>query len=717
METEIEHADVEKVDQALEFLQNGNSQKAESILRDVCSRCPNDYVYEYTIGNDRYIKAWDDMEFLSCLSDHHHDIVSTTFWVSSAYPRACYHLAYILIEKRDFSEAITWLNKGMLMEPKNPKFLIELGIAYSQIGEYLKSLDYYRQTLTLSHISQHQRAVALRGAGVQFINLGRLEEAEIQLKESLELETDNAVAINEMNYISKIKSEQISRSSKIRENSQIKGITWDEFVSQIEQEFKEPLTDPAREAVADYWNHWTSFTDFNTKRLLSAHINVIFLKHNFPQYKRYDAWKGVGLIFILIGLVIALFSWIIGIILLLSGLGIRYYSNHSFYNDAKAYAEDIMKEATINPINNGYARLCANYIAGVVDLATQQLYSEWPQHPSNVLTGSRTFIETDYYKSNNNRPSTNHKISLFPVHQDCKFGYMNQEGRIVINPQFEEADDFVNGFAILKNNDKSAILDQTCKVFFHPDNFDILFFSEGLGQYQSDDKWGFINQYGAIIIEPLFDFTSEFSEGLAGVEINGKWGFIDKTGRIVIEPQFEFAGCFSEGLTTVKIGLKWGFIDRTGNIVIDAQFDEADDFYEDLAMIKLGLKYGFINRSGKIIIDPKFDQAGHFSEGLARIKTGFRWGFIDKMGKVVIETQFDNLKDFSNGLAVININYGQGLLDRKEKFGFIDHAGKIVIEPQFDSAYSFSNGLSRVKTGECICYIDSTGKYIWKPRT
>ena len=42
----------------------------------------------------------------------------------------------------------------------------------------------------------------------------------------------------------------------------------------------------------------------------------------------------------------------------------------------------------------------------------------------------------------------------------------------------------------------------------------------------------------------------------------GKDGFIDKTGTFVINPQFDDARSFSEGLARVRIGDEWGFIAR-----------------------------------------------------------------------------------------------------------------------------------------------------------
>ncbi|MDY6825496.1 MAG: hypothetical protein SWH68_17120 [Thermodesulfobacteriota bacterium] len=162
-----------------------------------------------------------------------------------------------------------------------------------------------------------------------------------------------------------------------------KRLSLDSFISQIEETFGKKLTVPASEAAEDFWNYWEEFTEFISNRQLSATVDPLFLAHNFPQYRRYHTWKGAGIVLILVCLGIIWFWWYIGIILLLIGFGLRSYGNRVRFNDAKDFAEEIMKEATLSAASTGYARLCANYIAGIVELATPQASAHWPQHPSN----------------------------------------------------------------------------------------------------------------------------------------------------------------------------------------------------------------------------------------------------------------------------------------------------------------------------------------------
>ena len=168
----------------------------------------------------------------------------------------------------------------------------------------------------------------------------------------------------------------------------------DEFTRQIECIFGRTLTPPARQAATDFWNHWREFAALISRRRLSARVDPFFLARNFPQYRRYHTWKGAGIVLLGLGLITVWFAWPIGVALLVGALAARSYGNHVRFNDAKAFAEEVMKEATLSASDAGFARLCANYVAGVIELATPECSAHWPQHPSNVLTGHCTQIDT-----------------------------------------------------------------------------------------------------------------------------------------------------------------------------------------------------------------------------------------------------------------------------------------------------------------------------------
>jgi hypothetical protein len=112
---------------------------------------------------------------------------------------------------------------------------------------------------------------------------------------------------------------------------------------------------------------------------------------------------------------------------------------------------------------------------------------------------------------------------------------------------------FSEGLGRISINGKWGFINEQGKVVVAP-RFDNLWsFSEGMAPAMLGHKWGFINAAGKIVIPLESDVDSEFSEGVASVSVGGEYRYLDKTGHVAIHAKFESAGNFSEG---------WGFAQK-----------------------------------------------------------------------------------------------------------------------------------------------------------
>ncbi|HEY6252687.1 MAG TPA: WG repeat-containing protein [Candidatus Angelobacter sp.] len=301
------------------------------------------------------------------------------------------------------------------------------------------------------------------------------------------------------------------------------------------------------------------------------------------------------------------------------------------------------------------------------------------------------------------------------VVKDGKYGYIDDQGNVVIQPQFIWADDFWNGLGQVFVCGRYVSIDASGT--FYPLQLPT---ESHLVVRQKGDKFGFVDGSEKFIIEPAFDDALPFSEGFAAVKRGDKWGFIDTHGRIVIEPQFKAAFYFREGLGTVQ--------SDSGDVLIDTSGKVISQAYSYLQLIAEGRvpvartrdwKWGYLDLSGKVVIPLIFDEAGNFSEGLARVEKDKRWGYVDLEGKIVIPPQFDEAGEFGSGLAPVKLG---------EKTGFIDKSGKFAFLLDFDQAAGFLKGdeksnlfiapatVSRfwTKDGK-FGYVNTSGRVIWGP--
>ena len=59
-------------------------------------------------------------------------------------------------------------------------------------------------------------------------------------------------------------------------------------------------------------------------------------------------------------------------------------------------------------------------------------------------------------------------VSLFPVVQNGKWGFIDKTGKIIINPQFDEVDFFSEGLCAVKIGNKWGYIDKKGKYAWNP---------------------------------------------------------------------------------------------------------------------------------------------------------------------------------------------------------------------------------------------------------
>jgi hypothetical protein len=167
-------------------------------------------------------------------------------------------------------------------------------------------------------------------------------------------------------------------------------------------------------------------------------------------------------------------------------------------------------------------------------------------------------------------------IEYFQIEKNGKTGFRDLDGNIVIEPIYDMAEMFSEGYSAVTVGEKHGFIDEKGKYALPLQSYKFLgSLHNGLADFRINDKVGFINIKGEIIIKPQFDWADEFSEGLCVVRNDngkigsGKNGYIDTNGNVVIDYKFEYAGKFENGRAHVQIGKEFVFIDKMGNVVKD----------------------------------------------------------------------------------------------------------------------------------------------------
>ncbi|GFZ34512.1 hypothetical protein CSC2_50380 [Clostridium zeae] len=290
------------------------------------------------------------------------------------------------------------------------------------------------------------------------------------------------------------------------------------------------------------------------------------------------------------------------------------------------------------------------------------------------------------------------------------YGFINEQGDVVIEPQFLGLLPASEGFIPFYREDGYGFISYDGKMSETFNEFRAFEFFGGMSIIERDGQYGFINKNLDVIVDPQYDGVMNFSDGLALVELDGKKGYINSSGKVQIPIRYEEASSFSEGLAVVGDNEKMGYIDTKGNIVISTKFHRCSLFNEGLAVFEDGDKYGYIDKRGSVVIPAQFDMAESFVEGLAIVMKNGKLAVINKQGGYVTGFLFDYSLEFSEGRCAVGIDRGG-----KEVWGYINSSGKPASDFKFENTSYYSEGLASVQENNKFGYIDLKGNYKVKP--
>ncbi len=338
---------------------------------------------------------------------------------------------------------------------------------------------------------------------------------------------------------------------------------------------------------------------------------------------------------------------------------------------------------------------------------------------------------------------------LAAVKVDYKFGYINTQGEMVIEPQFDRALPFANGKALVSLGWPGPwfLIDASGKKLV------------ALGTYSDGLDFRYKN--------PLFQphgtpvFVDERACFKQEDPKSGKnlYGYMNEQGEVIIPPTYREAGAFSEGLAAVRLNLEssdewqWTFIRTDGSIAMERRFYQIiSQFKNGLAHVMVKKSDGtsgeeYINHQGEtVLVVPKEAALFQYEPNLDGNKVSaqvFRYGDTfelslciayktcgvqDMQGNWLIEPNIPGMiHDFNDGLAVFTVGYqvvehhraGRGYSWKHLGSGVVNRKGEIIVDlGKYREIDSYRHGLARVSDAtyeNLFVYIDINGNIVEKP--
>ena len=338
-------------------------------------------------------------------------------------------------------------------------------------------------------------------------------------------------------------------------------------------------------------------------------------------------------------------------------------------------------------------------------------------------------------------------LFLLPFRRDSLWGYIDEEGNERIKAQFEWAEPFVGGQALVGKDGRAGTINRSGRVVVPIEFDEVADAAEGTSTVERDGLFGAVDRNGDMVVPMLFDDVGEFSQGLAYAGRNGLYGYINPRGEEVIPFTYALASTFRNGLAVVESDGQFGAIDAKGNVVLPTRYDWVEGFENGVSRVREDGRVGLTNGFGELVVEARYEHIGPFRDSLAIVVEGKRCGYIDQQGRMRIPIEYEatddvaSWGDFNAGLAEVQLGGKRCLINarnervlacgfadigpatgalvpvrKKAKWGYADRRGSLVIDNRYDQASEMIDGHARVRMGEQFGLIDSTGKECVPPR-
>lgn len=188
------------------------------------------------------------------------------------------------------------------------------------------------------------------------------------------------------------------------------------------------------------------------------------------------------------------------------------------------------------------------------------------------------------------------------VEIDKRARLIDSAGRNVTPADIDEFGEVSDGMRMMRKGTLFGFLDDEGKVAIQPRFQTVRDFQGGRASFYEARKYGFIDKKGNVVIEAKFDYAADFSEGLAAVRVGERFGFVDQNGKLVIEPTFERVEAFSDGVAGAQRDKRWGYVGKDGKWKIEPKYLWVRPFRNGLAFAGEPHSRGdYVDQSGKVV--------------------------------------------------------------------------------------------------------------------
>lgn len=286
--------------------------------------------------------------------------------------------------------------------------------------------------------------------------------------------------------------------------------------------------------------------------------------------------------------------------------------------------------------------------------------------------------------TNNNISSTNSNLEYFSVYTNKKWGVIDSNGNIVIEPTYDE-------MIIVPDSKKPVFIcvydvnskDETYKTkVLNKDNKEIL---------TNYDKVELLDNY-----DENYNIWQE--KNILKVQKNNKYGIVNYDGKVLLKVDYDDISTLkgaSNNMIIVKDG-EMGICNGLGEIIINPQYKNilplGENAQNGYIVVDSNNKYGIVGTNKKVTIEPQYTDIKEESASDKYIVKDGNWKLINNKNEDILNGDFDN---------IIAVNDDNVIVIKNNQYGVVNISGEIKIPYQYDYLeYAFGNYYIAEKSGK-----------------
>ena len=341
----------------------------------------------------------------------------------------------------------------------------------------------------------------------------------------------------------------------------------------------------------------------------------------------------------------------------------------------------------------------------------------------NITTGARDVKNTT-------------AINYYSAYAEGKWGILNTNGDIVIEPMYQEMLIVINKAkdvflcvydvneetgeyktkVINKNNEEIFTEYDKVEALENYDSNQNVWYEEDVLRVQKDGKYGIISIDGKEILATEYDDiqTLKGVQNSIVIKKDEQYGLINKSGTKIIDVSYKSIENIDEdykhGYIVTSNEGKQGIITYTGTKSLECNYEKIIKSYnENYYGILEGGKQKLINASGETVLENGFDTIEQINSNGIVFKKDGKYGFMDLEGNIKIPAEHDELKEISLGYLRTKKDNKYGVIaleDGQEKLAntysdlyYVEKAAIYVAEDENFTSYVMDSEFNIKITG------------------